>query len=268
MKKKIIILGVNADIGFNICKYYLDRGDEIIGTYRKKKPDIDTSFFKNRSKFLKCDVTKAKELNKLKNFISKKNFKWDLLFSSVGTTEPIDLFFNTNFKQWEKSFNVNMISQLKVIHMLHPLRNKKKICNIALLAGGGTNNPFRYYSAYCLSKIALIKMCELIYDENKDLNIFIIGPGYTRTKGHLETLKAGRRIGNHYYTVKKFWQSGKQGTSFKKIFDCINWCIKVGPKTVSGRNISVVHDNWGTKKLKINLVKFDDMYKLRRFKNN
>jgi len=189
-----------------------------------------------------------------------------LLFSSVGTTEPIDRFFNLNFKKWEKSLDVNMISQLKAIHMLHPLRDKKKICNIALLAGGGTNNPFRYYSAYCLSKIALIKMCELIYDENKDLNIFIIGPGFTKTKGHLETLKAGAKAGKHYYTVKKFWESGNQGTSFKKIFDCINWCIKAGPKSVSGRNISVVHDKWGTKKLIENLEKFHDMYKLRRYK--
>ncbi len=33
----IIILGVNADIGLNICKYYLKSGATIIGTYRKKK---------------------------------------------------------------------------------------------------------------------------------------------------------------------------------------------------------------------------------------
>ena len=30
-------------------------------------------------------------------------------------------------------------------------------------AGGGTNNPFTNYSAYCVSKIALIKMCELCF---------------------------------------------------------------------------------------------------------
>ena len=50
------------------------------------------------------------------------------------------------------------------------------------MAGGGTNNPFTNYSAYCVSKIALIKMCELIDDEYKNLNVFIIGPGLLKPK--------------------------------------------------------------------------------------
>ena len=35
-KKVIIILGVNADIGKNIAKYFLNENYFIIGTYRKK----------------------------------------------------------------------------------------------------------------------------------------------------------------------------------------------------------------------------------------
>ena len=34
-----------------------------------------------------------------------------------------------------------------------------------------------------------------------------------------------------------------------------------------GRNISVVHDKWGTKKLKYELLNDNDRYKLRRYKN-
>ena len=266
-KMNIIILGVNADIGLNICKYYLKSGATIIGTYRKKKPNVNVSLYKKNLKFVKCDITNPSDLIKLKNFIIKHKFKWNLIFSSVGTSEPIGRFFSINFKNWEKSVYVNMISQLKTIHKLYPLRNKNKICNIALLAGGGTNNPMRCYSAYCVSKIALIKMCELIYDENKDLNIFILGPGFTRTKSHLETLKAGSKAELNYLRVKKFWESGSQGTDFKEIFDCMDWCIKIGPKIISGRNISVVHDNWGTVGLKKRLMKDYDMYKFRRHKN-
>ena len=263
----IIILGVNADIGLNICKYYLNSGAKIIGTYRKKRPNLDTSFYKKNIKLVKCDLTNSSDLKKLKNFIIKQKFRWNLLFSSVGTSEPIGRFFSINFKRWEGSLNVNMISQLKTIHMLYPLRNKNKKSNIALLAGGGTNGPMRCYSAYCMSKIALIKMCELIYDENKDLNIFILGPGFTRTKTHLETLKAGKKAESNYLKVKKFWSSGKQGTDFKKIYNCINWCIRIGPKKISGRNISIVNDKWGTTELEKKLSKYSDMYKFRRYMN-
>ena len=34
--KKIIILGANADIGFNITKMYLKNNSQVIGTYRKE----------------------------------------------------------------------------------------------------------------------------------------------------------------------------------------------------------------------------------------
>ena len=122
-------------------------------SYRKKKPNIDISLYKKNLKLIRCNITNFSDLTKLKNFIIKHKFKWDLIFSSVGTSEPIGSFFNLDFKNWENSLNINMISQLKTIHKLYPLRNKNKICNIALLAGSGTNGPIRNYSAYCVSKI-------------------------------------------------------------------------------------------------------------------
>ena len=48
-------------------------------------------------------------------------------------------------------------------------------------------------------------MCELIDDEYKNLNTFIIGPGFTKTT-HLETIRAGK-AGLNYLRVKKFLKS-------------------------------------------------------------
>ena len=76
-----------------------------------------------------------------------------------------------------------------------------------------------------------------------------------------------KKINDLNLRIKKFWESGNQGTNFKEIFDCMNWCIKIGPKIISGRNISVVHDRWGTVGLKKRLRKDSDMYKFRRHKN-
>ena len=46
-------------------------------------------------------------------------------------------------------------------------------------------------------------MCELLDDEIKNLNIFILGPGFTKTKTHFETLKAGKLAGK-ILKVKNF----------------------------------------------------------------
>ena len=103
--------------------------------------------------------------------LKKIKFKWDYIFSSVGTSEPISKFFKTKFNNWKNSININFI-KIKIIHSLYSLRSKNKN-SIILMAGGGTNNPFTNYSAYCVSKIALIKMCELLDDEYKNINTFI-----------------------------------------------------------------------------------------------
>lgn len=260
--KNIIILGCNADIGQQMASYFIKRNCNIIGTYRIKKPNIK----KNKNiDFVKCDVNKAKDIKKLFNYVKKKEFNWDTLFSSVGTSEPINNFFDLKFSHWKSSVNINFISQMEILHKIYNLRNKKKKSNVIFLAGGGTNNPFTNYSAYCVSKIALIKMCELIDDENKNLNCFIVGPGFTKTKTHYETIKAGKKAGKNFLRVKKF-MSKENGTSMKDIFNCILWGIKQGRNVVGGRNLSVVHDDWGTNSLKKKLLKDSNMYKLRRYK--
>ena len=59
--KKILILGVNADIGKNIANFFLQDGLKVIGTYRKKKPVFSS---KNISLY-KCDLTRRGDINKL-----------------------------------------------------------------------------------------------------------------------------------------------------------------------------------------------------------
>jgi NAD(P)-dependent dehydrogenase (short-subunit alcohol dehydrogenase family) len=151
--------------------------------------------------------------------------------------------------------------------MLYRYRVNKGVANVALLAGGGTNNPFRYYSAYCVSKIMLMKMCELLDDENKDLNIFIAGPGFVRTKTHFETIRAGKNAGENYYRVKKFMDSGDFGTPIRKIYGGIRWLERQGRKIAGGRNFSIVNDKFGDKRLMLELKKDLNMYKLRRHRN-
>jgi hypothetical protein len=107
-------------------------------------------------------------------------------------------------------------------------------------------------------------MCELLDDENKKDNFFIIGPGLTKTKTHFETLKAKKNAGRNYLRIKKFIASGKQGTSFLEIYDCIRWGIKSGRSIVGGRNVSVVHDNWKEKIIASKLKKDNNLFKLRR----
>jgi hypothetical protein len=110
-------------------------------------------------------------------------------------------------------------------------------------------------------------MCELIDDEYKDIKIFILGPGFVKTKTHYETIRAGSRAESNYERVSTFINSAEVGTSFEKIYDCLVWAIRASRQVVGGRNFSIVHDRWGTPSLEEELIADLNMYKLRRFKN-
>lgn len=264
----IIILGVSADIGLNICRLFQRDGARILGTYRNDFAERENLAKLSGVRLLQCDLTNPSDIDELAQSAAQSGYAWDTIFSSVGTSEPIGRFFDLNFNDWARSVDVNMISQLRAIHALYPMRDKSKTVNIALLAGGGTNNPFRCYSAYCVAKIGLIKMCELIDDEAEDVNAFILGPGFVKTKTHYETLRAGAKAESNLDRVEKFMASSGNGTSFEDIYKCLEWSRKMGRDVVGGRNLSVVHDRWGEDDGLANELKLDkNMYKLRRYRN-
>jgi NAD(P)-dependent dehydrogenase (short-subunit alcohol dehydrogenase family) len=265
--KNVIILGVSADIGRNICELFHRDGFNILGTYRNDFPEYEHLSKLSRVQLVRCDLTNAQDIDSLIETVRGTNFKWNTLFSSVGSSEPIGRFFDLNFDDWDTSIHINMTSQLRVLHALYPYRDDSEISNVALLAGGGTNNPFRCYSAYCIAKIGLIKMCELIDDEYEDIKIFILGPGFVKTKTHYETIRAGLKAESNYERVSTFIKSAEVGTSFEKIYDCLVWAIRAGRQVVGGRNFSIIHDLWGTPSLEEELLADLNMYKLRRFKN-
>lgn len=266
--KNIFILGIGSDIGIALARYYLNQGDQVFGTYRSSNSIKSISVIKNIRLF-KCDLANKSGIRKCVVKYKTLGKPWDIFISCVGIMEPIGNFFKVNFEEWEKSVIVNSIAQLRFLHELYPYRRKNSLNHAVFFAGGGTNNPFTNYSAYCVSKIMLIKMCELLDDENKNLNAFIVGPGWVRTKIHAQTLKSSL-TGANYGRTKQFLESDIPGTDYRDIFDCINWCINQGRQVAGGRNFSVVHDAWkkNGRTLARRLRADTNKFKLRRFKNS
>ena len=265
-----IIIGISSDIGYELAKRYSELKYTIVGTYRSQ------SYLQKISElsdchYYHCDISKITDIEAFKDFFSSLNKKWDLFISSVGTQKPIYNFFDCDFDEWSESIHTNAIEQLRVLHELYPYRDKDKIVDVVFFAGSGTNGPAPNYSAYTVSKIMLIKMCELLDSEYADINIFIVGPGWVRTKIHQETLDNKKGAGNNYYRTLKFVNGGIPATSEDDIFDCIEWLRSKGRKVVGGRNFSVVYDKWGGDKngniLAQALLNDGDMYKLRRHGN-
>lgn len=266
MCNSVFILGISSDIGKSLARLYRKAGFTVAGTYRNEtgvmelKDDSGINLFR-------LDLEAKDAASDIALALNDIGFTWNLFIASNGTMEPIAPFDQLDPDEWAKSIYVNAIAPAKILNTLLSMRNKEQASSVCYMAGGGTNGTFTNYSAYCLSKILLIKFCELLDDEIPDIKTFIVGPGWVDTKIHQETIYAGENAGKNL--TRTLRNASSSVTSMQDIYDCIEWCRAQTRDVISGRNISLVHDEWRDHGdvLALKLKADPDMFKLRRFGN-
>ncbi len=268
-QKTIFILSVSSDIGRYLAKRYLAQGHRVIGTFRSRE-NLKELMPEERCHLIRCDIGQNKDIKEMLAQVKKLRRGWDVFISSVGHPLPLQPFFEADFEEWSESVHVNSIDQLRVLHGLYPFRNKKSPADVIFFAGIASNNAVPNYSAYGISKIMLTKMTELLDFENKDLNVFIVGPGKTKTKMHYLVMNDPHTLKEKYLETKKLMEK-EEGTPLQDIYQCIEWLRREGKPIAGGRNFSVVYDPWRPHKresLSQQLKSDFDMYKLRRHNND
>lgn len=266
--RKAIVIGASSDIGTALCKDWIEKSWEIVGTYRGRS-DAVLELEVQVKKLIRCDLASAISVDQSCGQINKEVSGWNVLVLGPGLQEPIGLFSECNFDEWENSINVNFTQQLRILHRLLASRDRQSESGPTVLffAGGGVNDAPQRYSAYTVSKIALIKMVELLASEMPDIKFVIIGPGWVKTKIHNAILNAGELAGSSYERTLKKFEDG-DFTPMKRVIDCCNFLID-GPRNIlTGRNYSVVFDPWDKGNFVEDLTSNPNNYKLRRFGNN
>lgn len=268
MQKTAIIISISSDIGLAMAQRWLDRGYRVFGTYRTQSPGV-LSLMDRGVGLVQCDLGDGASVDGASRALAAACGSWDVLVVAPGSTEPIGPFADLPFDQWEQSIAVNFTSQLRITHGLLPSRSQLAEQGPCVLyfAGGGTNNATVNYSAYTISKIALIKMCELLDAEIPDSRFAIVGPGWVKTKIHAETLRAGSAAGSNLQRTQEKLDQG-DFTPMERVLDCCDWVIAAPREVISGRNFSVVFDAWDDQDLAAALRADPNMYKLRRAGND
>ena len=262
-----IVMGISSDIGRELAVRFAADGWKVSGTYRERS---GIAGLPSGVQVTPCDLRSQESTQAALEAIRRHAPSWDAVVVAAGTEEPIGMFWGCDADQWEEGVRVNALAPLRLIRGLYSARNRNGTPSVVFFSGTGTNSPAPAYSAYCASKILLIKMCELLDDESPDTSFFIIGPGIVRTKIHEQTLRSGERGGANYRKVVDFLASPDPGTSHDEIYACLRWCMSAGKSIMGGRNISLVHDAWrdGGNLLSRELAKDPTLYKLRRCGND
>lgn len=264
-KHSAIIIGISSDIGMALTQRWLDRGYGIFGTYRTESDAVSEIKSKGVN-LIDCNVSDPVSIRDACRKIKKLCPAWDILVICSASLEPIDFFIESTFEDWENSVKLNFINQMQIIYELLPIRRTGSMLGsrVLLFSGGGINDAPTNYSAYTISKIAAVKMCELLAAEIPDTGFTSIGPGWVKTKIHDQTLKAGRKAGSNYRRTLEKLKTG-DFTPMEHVLDCCDWVVDAPKEVVSGRNINVVHDNWGNKVFERELAEDRHLFKLRKY---
>lgn len=253
MAKKALIISISSDIGRSLALKFKEEGYEVYGTSRQ--PQV------NQEKLVICDLSSEDSVDQAASKLMQMMGGWDILVLAAGSMEPVGCFADVDFDEWQNCLAINLINPLRLLHKLLPFRQKG--ASVLFFAGGGTNNAPTHYSGYILSKIASIKMCELLDAEIPDTKFVIVGPGWVKTKIHETTFAAKEQAGPGYERALEIFKNN----SFVPMEDVVACCYylltSAGP-TVSGRNFSVQYDSWRDSSFENQLSSDPHKYKLRR----
>ena len=269
VQRTAIIISVSSDIGTAMATRWLKRGWNVLGTYRTPNHALE-QLESVGLELVHCDLSSEDSIMTACAQLKSRLKSWDVLVLAPGTQEPVGMFLDRTFKEWDASIRVNFTAQLGIVYELLPSRVKSQGSmqpSVLFFAGGGTNRATVRYSAYTISKIALIKMCELLDAEITDTRFSIVGPGWVGTKIHQATLDAGANAGDHVEATRQKLASNEL-TPMETVLDCCDWVLGGSREIVGGRNFSVVFDNWGDPELNRLLNSDENMYKLRRSGND
>lgn len=254
-----VILSISSDIGDAIAKRWRSQGLDVYGTTRAINESSD-------SRLVHCDLASSRSVDDAADAIADLlPGPWDTLVLAAGTQLPIGKFSEIDIDEWQTSLDVNFVSQFRFLKRLLPLAAKR--ARVVFFAGGGTNGSVDFYSAYTISKIASIKMCELLASEEPELGFSILGPGWVRTKIHQETLKAGPIKARANFDRTQAMLLGDDMVEMDHVVDWVDWIIDQPLHRVSGRNFSAVHDPRNSVELIQSLDSDSNLFKLRRYGN-
>jgi NAD(P)-dependent dehydrogenase (short-subunit alcohol dehydrogenase family) len=264
---KRIIVSASSDIGGALAADWLAAGCEVHGTFRTSGTAVD-QLNAAGAKLVTCELVDFDSVGRACGELRQQSPDWDVLALAAGMMEPVGPFIDCDFAAWAASIQANFVGQMHVLRELLPTRRRGgALPPLALLfAGGGTNNATVNYSAYTLSKIALIKAVELLAAEVNDCRFSIVGPGWVNTKIHLATLAAGERAGDAFRRTRDKLE-GNDCVPMERVVACCNWLVQAPADVINGRNFSTAYDAWGDARLDDLLRGDADMYKLRRAGN-
>jgi NAD(P)-dependent dehydrogenase (short-subunit alcohol dehydrogenase family) len=147
---------------------------------------------------LRLDISDLEHCEKtIFNLISRKQPKRiGIVLAAAILGPPGGLMNGPPLRQWEELYRTNVLGNLAVLKGCLPKMHETKFGRVIALAGGGSGYAYAEFSAYALTKIAMVRAIENLDVELSgagDFAFVVLAPGAIETD-MLKQVKAGGGI--------------------------------------------------------------------------
>src|SRR6266849_3705249 len=251
LKDKVaLIVGAGRGIGEATALRFAAEGAKLILAARTA-PELQavTEIVKaagGTAHFVVTDVTAPPEVASLVQKSIELFGRIDILVNAAGTYGPIGRAWDVDAKEWANTFSANLfgpflLCQLVLPHMIRAGRGK-----IINFSGGGATSPLCRFSAYGVSKAAVVRFTETLAEELKEFNVQVnaIAPGAVDTKLQDSVLAAGEKAGDLLQRIRRLRETGEGGTPREVPAELSVFLASDDSRNLTGRLISAPNDKW------------------------
>lgn len=173
--KTAIVTGAGNGIGKAIAEKLTEFTRQVLAV------DIEESS-KDNPNFIKCDITKGNEIDRLFQKASDKIGIPDILILNAGQGIQEKLT-EGDPEKWQKIIDLNLMGTLRCIRAFVPGMLREKKGNVIFISSVAANQPHPYGGIYSASKSALETIAETLRLETlPHINITVISPGIVDTQ--------------------------------------------------------------------------------------
>ena len=189
----------------------------------------------------------------------------DIIVNNAGILGPIGPAWESQPSHWHKTVSVNLVGTFLMCRQVVPSMIRRGRGKIVNMSGGGATSPFPRFTAYAVSKAAVVRFTETLAVELADYNIQVnaVAPGFVATRIHKYTLEAGEKAGPDFLR-KTQAQLAAGGVDPDIPAALIAFLASDEAHRITGKLISGVWDNWQDFASHLDEIEKTDIYTLRR----
>lgn len=246
--KNIVITGGGRGIGRTVAQRCVDEGAVVFLIARTFAELEETSESIRRAGgtayFHACDVSDPDQVKRAFVAASSNCGQIDVLVNNAGVQPPIGPFAETDSTIWVRNLEINLLGTAYCTKAILPEMIARRGGKIINVSGGGSTSPRPNFSAYGVSKTALVRFTETLAAEVQGYNIGVnaISPGAVNTRMLDEVLSSGDLAGEEKVAAEK--RKGNGGDDPGTAADLVAFLGSDDSNGITGKLISAKWDPW------------------------